>query len=107
MRKNDFKILSLIGLAQRAGKVVSGEDTVQKECSRNRVQLLIVAEDSSENTKQNVEKWSRFYKIPFRIFSTRGDLGGGIGKEWRATIGISDIGFAKEIQRLFDEDAGE
>ena len=46
------KILSLVGLATRAGKTASGEFCTEKEVKTGRAALVIVAGDASENTKK-------------------------------------------------------
>ena len=103
MEKNNIeKARSLLGLAQRAGMLVSGEDTVGRELAKGRIRLLIIAADSSENTRRQAEKWALHHSVPLRFFNDRGGLGDAIGKEWRAMIGVKDIGFAKELQRLID-----
>lgn len=47
------KILSLVGLATRAGKTASGEFCTEKEVKTGRAALVIVAGDASENTKKS------------------------------------------------------
>ena len=46
------KILSLVGLAMKAGKVVSGEFSTEKAVKEGKASLVIVAEDASGNTKK-------------------------------------------------------
>ena len=50
------KALSLIGLATKAGKTVSGEFMTEREAKARRAYLVIVAGDVSENTKKNFDK---------------------------------------------------
>ena len=45
------KALSMLGLAARAGRIVSGEFTVEKEVKSGRAYLVLIAEDASENTR--------------------------------------------------------
>lgn len=47
------KALSMLGLAARAGRIVSGEFTVEKEVKSGRAYLVLIAEDASENTRKN------------------------------------------------------
>ena len=102
VKSSKEKARSLLGLAQRAGKLVSGEDTVERELSKGRIHLLIIAADSSDNTRRQAEKWSVYHGVTLRFFEDRGGLGSAIGKEWRAVVGVKDIGFSKELQRLID-----
>jgi len=100
---HEKRINSLLGLAQRAGQMVSGEDTVERELLKNKILLLIVAADSSENTRKKVGNWANHYQVELFYFSTRDGLGKAIGKEWRAVIGVKDRGFSRELRKLFDE----
>ena len=51
MKKN--KILSLLGLATRSRNVVSGEFMTEKAVKNYSAELVIVAEDASDNTKKS------------------------------------------------------
>ena len=46
------KVLSLIGLATKAGKTVSGEFSTEKSVKTGKGFLALVADDASENTKK-------------------------------------------------------
>lgn len=49
------KALSLIGLATKAGRTVSGEFCTEKEVKSGRASLVIVADDASDN----MDLWHR------------------------------------------------
>ena len=49
---NIRKELSLIGLAAKAGKVVSGEFATEKAVKGRTAYLVLIAEDASENTRK-------------------------------------------------------
>ena len=44
------KAISMLGLATKAGKTVSGEFCTEKEIKCGRAKLVIVAADASDNT---------------------------------------------------------
>ena len=46
------KVISLLGLAERAGKIASGEFAAEKAVKIGKARLIIVAEDASDNTKK-------------------------------------------------------
>ncbi len=50
------KVLSLLGIAQKAGRVVSGEFSVEKAVKEGKACLVLVAKDASDNTKKNVSQ---------------------------------------------------
>ena len=78
------KVISLLGLAERAGKIASG------------------AEDASDNTKKKFSDMCKYYQVPFACYSQKELLGHGIGKEFRASLAVLDGGFAKAIEKQLD-----
>ena len=91
------KILSLIGLATKAGRCVSGEFMTERETKCGRATLVIVAEDSSDNTKKKFRDMCEFYDVPIIFYSDKDTLGHAMGKQFRASLAILDEGFAKGI----------
>lgn len=91
------KVLSLTGLAVRAGKVVSGEFAVENAIKEGKAFLVIVTEDASDNTKKKFVDKSAYYHVPIAVFGTKETLGHAIGKEMRASLAVTDKGFAENI----------
>ena len=96
---NKDKALSLIGLATKAGRTVSGEFMTEKEVKSGRAALAIVAGDASKNTKKKFQNMCDFYEVPLCFYGDKEKLGHAIGKEFRASVAILDEGLAKEIQK--------
>lgn len=96
------KALSLIGLATKAGKCVSGEFSTEKEIKSGRARLAIIAEDASDNTKKKFQNMCEFYKVDIRIYCDKDNLGHAMGKEFRASLAILDEGLAKGIRKHID-----
>ena len=97
------KVLRSLGMAQRAGRLASGEFMTEKEIQSFRATLVIVAEDASEQTKKKFRNKCEFYEIPFVCFSTMGELGRAIGKEQRASLALLDEGFTKAVLTKLDQ----
>ena len=91
------KILSLVGLATKAGKTVSGEFCTEKEVKTGRAALVIVADDASANTKKKFQNMCDFYEVPIYFYEDKDALGHAMGKEFRASLAVLDEGFAKGI----------
>lgn len=91
------KVLSLVGLAMKAGMVASGEFMTEREVKTGRAALVIVAEDASDNTKKKFTNMCTFYEVPLHFYSDKVTLGHAIGKEFRASLAILDEGFSKGI----------
>lgn len=94
---NDKKALSLISLATKAGKVVSGEFATEKEVKTGYAELVIVAQDASDNTKKKFQNMCEFYEVPIIFYGDKELLGHTIGKEFRAMLAITDAGFADGV----------
>lgn len=93
------RVLSLIGLATKAGKTVSGEFSTEKSVKTGKGLLVIVAEDASENTKKKLRNMCSFYEVPIFFFSDKESLGRAMGKEYRACLAVQDENFAKAIMK--------
>ena len=91
------KALSLISLATKAGKTASGEFCTEKEVKSGKAALVIVAEDASDNTKQKFKNMCEFYEVPIYFYGDKDTLGHAMGKEFRASLAVTDAGFAKGI----------
>ena len=97
------KALSMIGLAAKAGRLSSGETAVENAIKSYNAYLVIVAEDASDNTKKKFEDMCNYRDIRIIHFSTKEELGKVLGKEYRATIAVTDENFAKGIEeKIFD-----
>lgn len=96
------KLLSLVGLATKAGKVVSGEFATEKEVKSGRACIAIVAADASDNTKKKFRNMCEFYEVPFYLYGDKALLGHSMGKEYRASLAVLDAGFTKAIKKYLD-----
>lgn len=100
--KNDA-ILSLIGMAKKAGKIVSGEFSTEKAVKEGKAKLVIVAQDASDNTKKLFTNKTDFYKVPIYFYSDKDSLGHCIGCEIRTSLAILDEGFANAIIKKIEQ----
>ena len=103
MRLKQDKVLSLIGLATKAGQTASGEFMTEREVKTGRAALGIVAGDSSDNTKKKFRDMCEFYKVPIYFYGDKDTLGHAMGKEFRASLAILDEGFAKGVLKHLTE----
>lgn len=98
------KALSLIGLAMKAGKVASGEFMTEKSVKSGKAAMVIVADDSSDNTKKMFTDMCTYYDTPIYFFSNKEELGHCIGKQFRASLAILDEGFKNTIEKHLKQD---
>ena len=99
----DKKILSLFGLAARAGRLASGEFQTETAVKSGTACLVVVAEDASDNTKKLFQDKCSFYKVPVIVLGSKEELGKAIGKEYRASLAILDAGFAEAVMKKINE----
>lgn len=91
------RVLSMIGLATKAGKTVTGEFMSEKAVKEGKACLVIVASDASDNTKKKFINMCSYYQVTIREYANKVLLGNACGKEFRATLAILDKGFADSI----------
>jgi ribosomal protein L7Ae-like RNA K-turn-binding protein len=98
------KELAFLGLAAKAGRIVSGEFATEKGVKAGQVFLVLTAQDASENTKKKFKDMCTYYKVPLYNVGTKEELGGAIGKDYRASLGVTDENFAlamiKKLEKM-------
>jgi ribosomal protein L7Ae-like RNA K-turn-binding protein len=99
---NSNQWMSLLGLANRARKIISGEELVVKEIRSGKANLVLLSADASANTTKKVTDKCKSYHIPYKIVENRFLLGQSIGKEARVVVAVLDAGFAKKLLTLLD-----
>lgn len=92
------KVLSMLGIAAKAGSVASGEFSTEKAVKDGKAFLVIVASDASENTQKMFRNMTDFYQVPMYVYSDKETLGHFIGKEFRASLAVKNEGLARSIE---------
>ena len=90
-------VLQLLGLAQKAGGVESGEFMTENTVKEHKAHLCIVAADASENTRKQFRDMCSYYKVPYMEYSDKESLGHAIGKEFRASLSVTNEQLAQQI----------
>lgn len=99
---NTNKILGLLGLARRAGKISFGTESVQDTVQKGKAKLVLIATDSSDRTKRNFEALCQNKKVEIRMIGTIEELSQSIGQVNKAVIAIKEENFAKELIKRID-----
>ena len=97
------KFTGMIGLATRAGVCVSGEFSVEQALKKGKAYLVIIAQDASDNTKKHFTDMCSYRNIPVVIAGEKQTLGKCTGKQFRASVGITDKGFADRLISIIRE----
>ena len=90
-------VLRMIGLAAKAGKVVSGEFMTENAVKSKEAYLVIIAQDVSNNTRKKFGNMCSYYKVEMREYADKDALGHTIGKEFRASLAVIDKGLAQAV----------
>ncbi len=96
------KALSMIGIATKAGKTVTGEFSTEKAVKEGAAYAVIVAGDASNNTKKKFKNMCDYYQVTIREFADKNLLGNACGKEFRASVAIKDEGLANAVVKQID-----
>ena len=88
-----------LGLAQKAGKVASGDFAVRSALKSGKAKLLVVAEDAAPNSKKDMYYLAEVAGVEVVELLTRDELGYAIGKAKRTAVVITDTNFAKMIKK--------
>ena len=55
------QISNLLGIAKRAGKIISGEELVIKSIQSNKARLILLANDAAANLSKRITDKSNYY----------------------------------------------
>lgn len=93
----------IIGLAMKAGRIVSGETACENAVRDGSASLVLVADDASANTKKKFSDKCSFYSVPIISCFSKDELGKAMGKEERAIAAFTDEGFAQLFKKKLAE----
>ena len=91
-------ILSLIGLAKKAGRVEVGEEPVGAAARARDARLILLAEDAADNTVRRAGHFAQAGACLLAAIPADKDaLGAAVGRTSCAMLAVTDIGFADAI----------
>ena len=102
------KMLGMLSLCRRAGKVTAGSDAVREAIQERQAKLILLAADLSERSRSLIERAAEAGKVPCRgIKETMPEIAQVMGRE-TGILAILDSGFASGLERLIStEKEGE
>ena len=93
------RLLSLLGLCARAGKLISGEKAVVAAVRGGNAHCVLLDAAASANATKSVTDACAYRRIPL-IRTQENALGIAIGKPGRMAAAVTDPGFAQSLIRL-------
>ncbi|MBR6408443.1 MAG: ribosomal L7Ae/L30e/S12e/Gadd45 family protein [Clostridia bacterium] len=98
------KLLSIIGLARRAGKISLGCDPALLAIAKHKTKLIVTAQDISKNTLSRITAAAGEKNVSMLALGyTKEQISSALGK-LTAVFSVNDEGFAKQIQKLASDD---
>lgn len=102
------KLLGMLGLAKRAGKVSTGTFICEKMIKSKTAKLIILAEDASANTAKTIKDACNYNNIKMIQCSNMSDLGHFVGAGAdRAVISVNDNNFANAILDIYNSKSNQ
>ena len=99
---DEKRLLGMLGIACKAGKVVCGADSCEEALIKNKIKLMLVAQDASERTKTKFKVLANSKKIPIYEVANIEILSKSIGKNNKAVVGILDENFSKALIKIIN-----
>ena len=95
-------LLTLLGLALRAGKLAVGEEPVRLALQEGTARTVLLAQDASDRARRKVEP--KLGTVPLQVIpASKEELGRALGRESCAICAVTDKGFAQSLERHFEE----
>ena len=89
----------MIGLATRAGKVITGLELCEKAVKANKAKLIILTKETSENS----ERFFMNSGIDVIYLESKEILGKCTGKETRSVAVITDKNFSTAVLKAYND----
>ncbi len=87
-----------LGLAQKAGKVASGDFAVRSALNGGKAKLMLIACDAAEASRREMEYLAKTAGVKVVTGPARAEIGSAIGKSPRTAVVITDNNFAGMIE---------
>lgn len=93
------RVYHLLGLAQKAGRLVSGFDAVERAVVRGRARLVIISQDAAARTAERMRRLADAKGVPWVTWAGKREIGEAIGRPDRAVVAIIDAGMAEAVRK--------
>jgi ribosomal protein L7Ae-like RNA K-turn-binding protein len=94
------QLLDLLGMAARAGRIVSGTDAVRKGVREGKVAMVLLAADASPTQHDKLRPLLEARAVHHVMLLSREQLGSAIGRTPVAAVGLTDAGFSRQARAL-------
>lgn len=100
------RILSLLGICKRAGKLITGADTTIDSIRKSKAKLVIFANDFSKSSKKSVQTAADECNVKTLTMNrSKEEIGFALGKIC-GVMTTEDKGFADKLEQLIENESG-
>ncbi len=100
-KEEESKIMGLLGLAARSGKIVVGQKILKHYISDPyRKKIIVFSSDFGESVNQILKKCEANGILHVELDAGKKELGMCIGKKEASAVGITDETFVKGIMKI-------
>lgn len=108
MSNSPDRVLSALGLAKRAGKIISGTEQVQDAVRAKKALIVIAARDISENSRKKITNTCTYYETELVEYATMELISAALGqKKLISSVAITDDNFRILIKKQLSADNAE
>lgn len=102
------KVLGLLGLAKKAGKIEAGEEPTGAAARAKDARLLLIASDAADNSYRRLKHFADAGACLYAVIPcTKDELGSALGRTSCAMVAVTDVGFAEAVAKKLAEDDAE
>lgn len=97
------KLLALMGLARKSGRLSAGFDAVVRELSAGRAKAVFLSGDVAQRTERNARRIAQEAGVPVCVLAEDMiALGAAVGAAKVGIVSINDVGFAKKALQHYE-----
>lgn len=97
----------MLGLAAKAGKIVSGSFRVEQEIKNGRACLVIMSDDIGPAVAEKLQDCSKAKNVECVTTGDRDSLSHAVGKDDRSCLAVTDEGFAAALLKLLSHNSAQ
>ncbi len=106
MNNDNKKIIGILSICRKAGRLTLGFDTAKESLQNNKAKIILLSEDISPKTEKEIRFHAEKYKTAvFKTTISQEDFYYEIGKKV-GVVTILDDGFANKITELINNNGG-
>jgi ribosomal protein L7Ae-like RNA K-turn-binding protein len=93
------KVISLLQLARKAGKLGKGFDSTIRSCRNRKASVVIIATDLSENSRKRVLYLTEETGVPVYEMFTKSEMSELFDHQEIGILSVNDVNFARGLKK--------